>query len=102
MRFKVLVASCLSILQQVSGINAIIFYSTTIFSNILNSGKEDKDNDLSNIAMYNLYVGITNFAFSLFAIWGLKYVGRRPALLYGTILCAIILILTGVSMYESH
>ncbi|CAD8182000.1 unnamed protein product [Paramecium pentaurelia] len=83
-RKRLLIGCGLQVLQQFSGINAIMFFSKIIFSSILN-------NDETKINWANVTVGLINITFSLLAISLLQKFGRRTLLLYGTITCTIFL-----------
>ncbi|CAD8082161.1 unnamed protein product [Paramecium sonneborni] len=83
-RKRLLIGCGLQVLQQFSGINAIMFFSTIIFSSIL------KDNE-TRIDWANVTVGLINIIFGFIAISLLQKFGRRPLLLYGTIACTIFL-----------
>ncbi|KAM3133557.1 hypothetical protein pb186bvf_014399 [Paramecium bursaria] len=84
---RVIIGSVLSLIQQFSGINAILIYSSGIF-------KESFSEETKNIL--NIAVGLTNLTFSILAIPLLNKFGRRPLLLYGTIYCSITLLVIGV------
>ncbi|CAK88851.1 unnamed protein product (macronuclear) [Paramecium tetraurelia] len=83
-RKRLLIGCGLQVLQQFSGINAIMFFSKTIFSSILN-------NNETKINWANVAVGLINIIFSFLAISLLQKFGRRTLLLYGTIVCTFFL-----------
>ena len=74
----------LAILQQVSGINTVIYYAPTIiqFTGVDSSGAA---------ILAAVGVGIVNVGTTIVALWVLDRVGRRPPLLIGTIVMAIAL-----------
>jgi len=74
----------LSMLQQLSGINAIIFFSTAIFENQAN-GNENLP------TIYTAIVGIVNVLSALAAGPIVTKAGRKAILSTGTILCGITL-----------
>ncbi len=77
-------------IQQFSGINAIIYYSTDIFKNLFDS---------STATLATVGVGIVN---SLATILGMKYLdkwGRKPILYTGLIGTAICLFTVGLAFY---
>ncbi len=75
LRFIVLVGLSLGILQQVTGINAIYFYATSIFKQ---TGIGDNAAFLSGV-----FLSLTTVVFTLLAILLIDRMGRRPLLVYG-------------------
>ncbi|CAD8093376.1 unnamed protein product [Paramecium sonneborni] len=94
-RKRLLVGCGLQLLQQFSGINAIMFFSKIIFSSIL------KDNE-TKINWANVSVGLINIIFSFIAISLLQKFGRRTLLLYGTIVCTIFLAVAFGFSFETN
>ncbi|CAD8105293.1 unnamed protein product [Paramecium sonneborni] len=78
------VGCILQIIQQFSGINAVLIYSSGLFIKITGG-----DNDLKN--WLNIIVGLVNLFFSIMAIPLLRNIGRRPLLFYGTLACSLFL-----------
>jgi SP family arabinose:H+ symporter-like MFS transporter len=77
----------LAILQQITGINAIMYYAPEIFKQT-GAG--------TNAALsQTVLVGMVNFAFTLIALWLIDKVGRRALLLVGTSLMTICLFMVG-------
>lgn len=74
--FIVFIGLCLSIFQQITGINTIIYYAPTIF---ISTGAVSAESAL----MATLMVGIANCLATVVAIWLIDYVGRRLLLLIG-------------------
>lgn len=68
----------LSFLQQVTGINAIIYYAPTIF-------QMAGFHDASSSILATLGIGVVNVLSTVFAIFYLDKLGRRPLLFYGLI-----------------
>lgn len=66
----------LSIFQQTTGINAILYYGAEIFSNALGYGPEDA-------LKQQLWTGGVNLAFTFIAIFTIDRWGRKPLLLTG-------------------
>ena len=75
LRFIVLVGLALGILQQITGINAIYFYATSIF----------KQTGIGTNAAFasGVYMSLTTLAFTFLAIFLIDKMGRRPLLLVG-------------------
>ena len=78
MAFVLFLGVSLSILQQVTGINAILYYGAEIFSNALGYGKEDA-------LKQQLLLGAVNLIFTFVAIYQVDKWGRKPLLIVGTI-----------------
>jgi len=73
----------LGFFQQITGINAIFYYSTTIFS------MAGADRNASLIQA--ILVGLVNVAFTLIAMRLIDRLGRKPLLMIGTALMAVAL-----------
>lgn len=78
-------------IQQFSGINAIIYYSTDIFKSVFPSG--------NTAALATVGVGIVNSLATLLAIMILDKWGRKPLLYTGLIGTAICLATVGLAFY---
>ncbi|OXM16107.1 sugar porter family MFS transporter [Paenibacillus herberti] len=76
LRMALLVGVGLSALQQLSGINAVMYYAPEIF----------KQTGLGADAslVQTILVGAVNFAFTILALWLIDKVGRKILLLVGT------------------
>lgn len=86
-RKAVIVALTIAIVQQATGINAILFYAPTVFEQI-GVG--------TDAAFLNaVVVGVVGVAFTIVAIVLIDKVGRRPLLMSG-------LILASISLYICH
>ena len=85
LRFIMLVGLTLGILQQVTGINAVYFYATSIFKQ---TGMRDNAAFLSGV-----FLSMTTVAFTLIAIYFIDRMGRRPLLLVGIAGIAISLLI---------
>ncbi len=82
----------LAILQQITGINIVIYYAPKIF---LKAGFESD----STAFFASVIVGIVNFSATIVALWIIDKVGRKPLLLYGTIGMGISLLLAGLAFH---
>jgi len=83
----------LASLQQVTGINAIIYYAPTL---LLQEGIASKD-----IALFaSVGIGIVNFIMTIFAIYFIDKLGRKPLLVYGSTGMILGLILSLWGFYE--
>lgn len=85
LRGIILVGLVLAILQQITGINAIYFYATSIF----------KQTGIGTDAAFQsgILLGLTTVVFTIAAIFLIDKVGRRPLLLIGTTGIAISLMI---------
>ncbi|KAL4073794.1 D-xylose-proton symporter [Scleroderma citrinum] len=88
-KFKRLAVGCLTMFyQQFMGINAIIYYAPTIFSQL---GLNPNTTSLLATGVY----GILNFLSTLPAVMLLDSVGRRPLLMSGALGCCTALLIVG-------
>ena len=72
----VLIGSVLSILQQFTGINAVLYYGADIFEKALGFGQEDV------LAQQILLAGV-NVAFTILAMFTVDTWGRKPLIITG-------------------
>lgn len=86
-----LMAIVLTALSQFSGINGVIFYGPTI----MHAAGIVTDDAL----VYQVILGMANTLFTCIAILKVDSWGRRPLYLYGSILSALALALTGVCFW---
>ncbi|MDZ8117812.1 MFS transporter [Pontiella agarivorans] len=75
MRIAVIVAIIISIAQQLSGINAILFYAPTVF--------EQLGGGTNTAFQQTVWVGLVSVVFTLAAILLVDKLGRRPMILFG-------------------
>lgn len=86
-----LLGIALQALQQLSGINSVIYYSTEIF---------DKAG-ISNAAVATVIVGFVNMVTTLLAVAFVDRLGRKPILYTGLVLMALTLFAVGaIFQYE--
>lgn len=76
-RFPVMLAICFAMFNQVSGINAIIYYAPRIFE-MAGLGKESS-------LLSTAGIGIVNFLFTIIAINFIDKIGRRSLMLIGSV-----------------
>lgn len=74
-------------LQQLSGINAIMFYANTIFK---------KQTEESTARILNIIVMVTNFIFTFVSTFTSDKLGRRLLLIAGSIGCGVGLFVAGL------
>ena len=93
MQFVLLVALALGIIQQITGVNAIYFYATTIF---------EQSGVGANAAFAQaVWVGIINVVFTLVAMALIDRMGRKPLLLIGLAGIVISMSLTAYGFHQA-
>lgn len=93
LRFILFVGLTLGVLQQVTGINAVYFYATTIFKQ---TGMGDNAAFLSGV-----FLSLTTVLFTLIAIYYIDRMGRRPLLLIGMAGIAISLLICSYGFHQA-
>jgi sugar porter (SP) family MFS transporter len=84
-RKPLIIAIALAILQQVTGINTVLFYGSIIF-------KEQVGSSSSSALGANVLIGGINVLSTIVALWLIDRVGRRPLLIFSAVcmgLCEI-------------
>ena len=89
-RPALIVAMVLFILQQVSGINVIIYYAPTIFATV------GFDSALTQI-LATVGIGVVNVLATIVGMWLIEKIGRRKLLYIGFIGCAVTLIIVSLA-----
>ncbi len=85
----------LSVFQQITGINAILYYGAEIFSNALGYGPEDA-------LKQQILLGGVNLIFTFVAIFTVDKWGRKPLLITGTFGMAFGILLLGTLIYTNQ
>ena len=88
----VIIGSVLSILQQFTGINAVLYYGGDIFEKALGYGEED-------ILAQQILLGAVNFLFTFVAMFTVDRLGRKPLLIIGSFGMLLGFMLLGGSLY---
>jgi MFS transporter, SP family, xylose:H+ symportor len=91
MRLALWVGIGLSVFQQVTGINAILYYAPEIFK----SFGSDTNASLLETSM----LGVVNLMFTIISIYLVDRIGRRPLLLVGSLGMFVSLAVVGVAAY---
>ncbi|WP_321280782.1 sugar porter family MFS transporter [Marinifilum fragile] len=75
LKLVLLIGIVIAITQQITGINSVFFYAPMIF----------EQTGIGTDASFSqaILVGLTNLLFTLFAIWLIDRVGRKPLLVFG-------------------
>ena len=93
--FALFLGVMLSIFQQVTGINAILYYGAEIFSNALGYGPEDA-------LKQQLWLGAFNLIFTFVAIYKVDSWGRKPLFIGGSMGMFAGLTLLGLTIYTQQ
>ena len=91
-RMPLIIGVMLAALQQVTGINTVIYYAPTIFQ-FAGLGSAE------SAIFATLGVGIVNVAATLVALWLIDRVGRRPLLIVGEAGMALSLVALGFGFF---
>jgi SP family arabinose:H+ symporter-like MFS transporter len=94
LRTALIVGVVLAVLQQVTGINAIMYYAPEIF-------KETGAGTNASLVQ-TILVGLINFLFTILALWLIDKVGRKALLLVGSASMAVCLLVIGVAFHTGH
>ncbi|MCE0495297.1 sugar porter family MFS transporter [Vibrio salinus] len=88
-RFIVLIGCVIATLQQLIGINILLYYAPSLLKNI--------NADIQDSLFQSIFLGAANFFGVSIALFLVDKVGRKPLLKFGTIGCAICLVLTSAA-----
>ena len=92
-RLILIIGLVLAVTQQITGVNAIFFYATTIF---------EQSGVGTNAAFSQaIYVGLINVVFTILAILFIDKLGRKPLLLIGLLGIAISMGMTSYGFYKA-
>ncbi len=91
MRIVLTIGIVLAILQQVTGINAVLYYAPEIFKNL---GSKTEAALLQTVV-----VGAVNIGFTIIAIWTVDRLGRKPLMLIGASGMGLTLLSLGLAFY---
>lgn len=88
----ILIGSALSLFQQFTGINAVLYYGGDIFEKALGYGQED-------VLQQQILLGGVNFLFTFIAMFTVDRLGRKPLILIGSVGMIGGFLLLGGSLY---
>jgi SP family xylose:H+ symportor-like MFS transporter len=91
MKLALTIGLGLSIFQQITGINAIMYYAPEIFRSFGSSG--------DTALLQTILVGTVNLIFTIVAIYSIDKLGRKPLLLWGMMGMGICLFIVGFGLY---
>jgi len=90
----VIIGTVISILQQFTGINAVLYYGADIFEQALGFGKED-------ILLQQILLATVNLLFTFVAMYTVDKLGRKPLLIIGGFGMLIGFLMMGFTLYFS-
>lgn len=90
----VVIGTILSILQQFTGINAVLYYGADIFEQALGFGKED-------VLLQQILLATVNLLFTFVAMFTVDKLGRKPLLIIGGVGMLLGFLLMGFTLYLS-
>jgi len=83
-------AIAIAMFNQLSGINALLYYAPRIFA-LAGAGAD-------SALLQSIAVGGTNLAFTVLALFLIDRFGRKPLLYVGSVICAAMLLLVGYQL----
>ncbi len=89
----IVIGSVLSILQQFTGINAVLYYGSDIFEKALGFGKED-------VLLQQVLLAFINLIFTFIAMATVDKFGRKPLIYIGSLGMIIGFLLLGVTLQQ--
>ncbi len=90
----IIIGTVLSVLQQFTGINAVLYYGADIFEQALGFGKED-------ILLQQILLATVNLLFTFIAMYTVDKLGRKPLLIIGGFGMLIGFLIMGFTLYFS-
>lgn len=89
----IVIGTTLSVLQQFTGINAVLYYCADIFEKALGFGKED-------ILAQQILLAFINLIFTFVAMFTVDKFGRKPLLYIGSIGMIVGFLLLGITLQQ--
>jgi MFS family permease len=94
MRFVMFIGLVIAFFQQVSGINAILYYAPMIFE-MAGGGKESAFRQA-------VILGLVNFGMTIVSMFLIDRLGRKPLLLIGSLLMAVSLLTASFAFWQAR
>jgi SP family xylose:H+ symportor-like MFS transporter len=91
----IIIGTILSVLQQFTGINAVLYYGADIFEQALGFGKED-------VLLQQILLATVNLVFTFIAMLTVDKLGRKPLLIIGGFGMLIGFLMMGFTLYFSN
>lgn len=89
----IVIGTVLSILQQFTGINAVLYYGADIFEKALGFGKED-------VLAQQILLAFVNLIFTFVAMFTVDKFGRKPLIYIGSIGMILGFLLLGITLQQ--
>jgi SP family xylose:H+ symportor-like MFS transporter len=89
------IGTVFSMLQQFTGINAVLYYGSDIFEKALGFGKED-------VLLQQILLAFINLIFTFIAMFSVDKFGRKPLVYIGCVGMIIGFLLLGVSLQQQN
>lgn len=89
----IIIGTVLSILQQFTGINAVLYYGADIFEKALGFGKED-------VLKQQILLAFVNLVFTFVAMFTVDKFGRKPLIYIGAVGMLIGFLLLGITLQQ--
>ena len=90
----IIIGTVLSVLQQFTGINAVLYYGADIFEQALGFGSDD-------ILKQQILLAAVNFSFTFVAMFTIDKLGRKPLLYIGSVGMLLGFLMMGLTLYFS-
>lgn len=90
----IIIGTILSVLQQFTGINAVLYYGADIFEQALGFGKED-------VLLQQILLATVNLVFTFVAMFTVDKLGRKPLLMIGGFGMLLGFLMMGFTLYFS-
>lgn len=90
----IIIGTILSVLQQFTGINAVLYYGADIFEQALGFGKED-------VLLQQILLATVNLVFTFIAMFTVDKLGRKPLLMIGGFGMLVGFLMMGFTLYFS-
>ena len=91
----IVIGTVLSMLQQFTGINAVLYYGADIFEKSLGFGKED-------VLAQQILLAFVNLVFTFVAMFTVDKFGRKPLLYIGSVGMIVGFLLLGVTLQQQN
>ncbi len=91
----IIIGTTLSVLQQFTGINAVLYYGADIFEKALGFGQED-------VLKQQIVLAFINVVFTFIAMFTVDKLGRKPLIYIGCLGMIMGFLLLGISLQQQH
>ncbi|GGD95409.1 sugar porter family MFS transporter [Planktosalinus lacus] len=91
----ILIGVVFSVLQQLTGINAVLYYGADIFEKALGFGKDD-------VLLQQILLAFVNLAFTFIAMFTVDKIGRKPLVYIGSVGMMAGFLMLGISLQQQQ